>query len=162
MRLRQAAAAVWTLVILLVCWTPKRVVEEVEEGSGWFHIPYFDKVVHAGIFLVFAVLWMRTRRARGPAGYAWVALAGLVLAVVSELGQTMSWVGRDASVGDTLTDWAGLAVGLLLAPFIEPRLAAVEAVVFSPWKTPAGQGEPPAGSAQARSQPARSRVEEGA
>lgn len=162
MRLRQAAAAVWTFVILLLCWMPKRVVEEVEEGSGWFHIPYFDKIVHAGIFFVFAILWLHARRARGPVGYAWVTVAGLLLAVVSELGQTMSWVGRDASVGDTLTDWAGLAVGLVLAPYVEPRLAALEAKLFSPWKAPVSTDEPRAGSGEARSQSARSGVEEGA
>ncbi len=123
MRLRWAAAVGWTLVILLVCWMPKTVVKEAE-GRPWLNIPHLDKVVHGVIFVVFGILWLRAQRTRSRSGYAWVVLLGVVVAVVSELGQNMPWVARDASVADTLTDCAGVAIGILLAPFSEPFLRA--------------------------------------
>jgi VanZ family protein len=125
MRLRLAAAVAWTLVIMLLCWLPKRVVRRAARVP-WFGIPHLDKVVHAGIFVVFAILWLRALKARGRSGYAWVALGGLFLAVLTEVGQLIPWVGRDASVEDTLTDVAGLVVGLVAAARLEPWLLVVE------------------------------------
>ncbi len=65
---------------------------------------------------------MGTARGR----FKWIALGGLVLAVVTELGQLVPFVGRDAGVDDALTDFAGAALGLLLVPWVEPRLRSVE------------------------------------
>jgi hypothetical protein len=153
--LRWAAAAGWTLVILLLCWLPHTVVREVEDNSSWFEIPYLDKIVHGGIFVVFAVLWLRAPRAPGQLGYGWVALGGLILAVVSEVGQNMAWVGRDASVADTLTDWAGLAVGLLLAPLLEPGLRALEFKLFRVRSKPASSIPSTAVASEEQSQSTR-------
>ena len=82
---RIAMAALWTIVILVLCWMPGEWVQEVEEGSSWFQIPNLDKVVHWGIFVVFTVLWLRTGTSRWR--YAWVALGGLAVASITELVQ---------------------------------------------------------------------------
>ncbi len=125
---RAMLAVFWTLVILMLCWLPKEVLREVEDDSSWFQIPNFDKVVHWGIFLLFTMLWLPVWSSRWR--FLWVGLAGLVLAVVSEAGQAMPIVGRDASVADAVTDVIGVLLGLVLAPAIEPLVQRVESLIL--------------------------------
>jgi VanZ family protein len=128
MRLRIAMAVLWTVVILVLCWMPGKWVQELEQESPWFQVPDLDKVVHWGIFVVFTVLWLRTSTSTWR--YAWVALGGLALASISELVQMFPAIGRDAEVGDAITDLIGVALGLALARWIEPLLRRAESRVF--------------------------------
>ena len=61
MRMRLLSALVWTAAILIACWTPKIYFPVRERGGFFFELAYLhlDKVVHLGIFGVFAVLWLR-------------------------------------------------------------------------------------------------------
>lgn len=127
-RLRIAMAIGWTLVILFLCWMPGGWVQEVEGDRPWLQIPNLDKLVHWGIFVVFTLLWLRTGTSR--AMYAWVALGGLALATITELGQELPAIGRDGSVGDVIGDMIGVAIGLLVARRVEPWLGRVEARLF--------------------------------
>ena len=100
-----------------------------ETGPRPFFIPNFDKLVHLGIFAVFAVLWMRAGPPIGKARR--VFLFGLALAIISELGQELPIVSRDANLMDTVADMVGVGVGLLayswLARFAtRPRLVTSE------------------------------------
>jgi hypothetical protein len=126
--IRIAMAAAWTVVICVLCWTPGAIVNELEQGSPWFKLPNFDKVVHWGIFTLFAVLWLRTTTSRRR--YLWVALAGLALAVITEVGQDILPVGRDGQIGDGVTDLIGLAIGLIGARWVEPLFRWAESLVF--------------------------------
>ena len=126
MSFRSFLAGSWTLLILVLCWLPRFLMPVRETGPRPFFVPNFDKLVHLGIFAVFAFLWMRVGPPIGKAGR--VFLAGLALAVISELGQEVPIVGRDANVFDALADAAGVGLGLLayswLARFATtPRLA---------------------------------------
>src|SRR5206468_6482558 len=114
---RFAIAVLWTLLILTLCWIPRSVLQEVEEDASW-KIPNLDKVIHCGIFLAFAVLWLRVRP--WPRRSLWVGIAGIILAAVSELGQELPIVGRDATLGDLVTDILGVLIGLGVARWIEP------------------------------------------
>jgi hypothetical protein len=125
---RIAMAALWTLVILALCWMPAPWVQEVREGSPWLQIPDLDKVVHWGIFVVFTILWLRTSTSRWR--YAWVALGGLVVAAGTELVQTLPAIGRDCEVGDAITDLIGVAIGLVVARWIEPLIFRAESRLF--------------------------------
>ena len=125
---RFAMASIWTIVILVLCWLPGEWVQEVEQQSTFFEIPDLDKVVHWGIFVVFAVLWLRLGTSRWR--YAWVALGGLVVAVVSELVQTIPWIGRDGEISDGITDMTGVLLGLIVARWIEPLLRGCESLLF--------------------------------
>ena len=87
-----------------------------------------DKVVHAGIFVVFSVLWARTLTIRRR--FAWVALGGIALAILTELVQTLPIVGRDGEVSDALTDVAGVLVGIVLASLVEPVARFIESRIF--------------------------------
>jgi hypothetical protein len=127
---RFALAALWTLVIMALCWMPRYIVQEVERGSSFFEIPNFDKLVHWGIFVVFSLLWLRTSTARWR--YAWVALGGLAVAGITELVQNVPAIGRDASVADAATDLVGVAIGLAVARWVEPLLSRLESRLLRP------------------------------
>jgi VanZ like family len=128
--IRIAMAAAWTLVIFALCWMPGEWVQEVGRGSPWFQIPDLDKVIHWGIFVLFTVLWLRTGTSRRR--YAWVALGGLAVAALTEVGQIYLPVGRDGEVGDAITDLIGVAIGLGVARWIEPPFRWAESLVFGP------------------------------
>ncbi len=125
---RLTMASIWTIVILVLCWMPGEWIQEVEQGSPWFEIPDLDKVVHWGIFVVFAVLWLRLGTSRWR--YAWVALGGLAVAAISELVQNLPWVGRDGEIGDGITDMVGVLLGLIVARWLEPLLRGLESRLF--------------------------------
>lgn len=133
-KVRLTMAFVWTLAILFLCWMPGDWVQSVEEESSLFELPDLDKIVHASIFVVFAVLWVRGLRTRRR--YAWVALAGIALAAITEVVQELPAIGRDGELGDAITDVIGLAVGLIAARWIEPLLTRLEALVFRTPQTP--------------------------
>ena len=109
-RARVWAAVAWTVAILVACWMPEGRLPVPEEGPAGWRIPHKDKAIHLGLFAVFGVLWMRA--ATGPRRAAWIVIGGLVLAVVSELGQGVPAVSRDPDVFDALADAAGLVLGV--------------------------------------------------
>jgi hypothetical protein len=114
----------WTVVIMGLCWLPGQVVNELESGAGWFKLPNLDKLVHAWIFVVFSILWSRVWPSRYR--FARIALAGLGLAILTELVQTVPILGRDGNVADAIADGAGILVGIAVAPLIEPVFRYVE------------------------------------
>jgi hypothetical protein len=125
---RIGTAIFWTVVIMALCWLPGSIVQEFEGGSSWFTIPDLDKLVHAGIFIVFSILWARAFSSRGR--FAWIALGGLGLAIVTELAQKLPVVGRDGNIADTLTDAAGVLAGIVAAPLVEPLARFAESRIF--------------------------------
>ncbi len=125
---RVTLAVLWTLLILILCWIPRTVMEVVEQDATWFMIPNVDKVVHWGMFVVFAIFWIRV--GSSPRRYFWVILGGIALAVVSELGQELPMVGRDATLGDGVTDLIGILIGLTLAHVFSPLLLRIESRIF--------------------------------
>ncbi len=103
-------------------------MRHVEEDSSWFRLPNLDKVVHFILFFVFAILWVRA--VRWPRKPLAIGIMGLVLTIVTELGQELPVVGRDATLGDGLTDLSGLLIGLAIAGLIEPVLRSAERGIF--------------------------------
>ncbi len=81
-------------------------------GGGDEHsrsLPHVDKVVHASIFAVFGLLWLRV--IPGRKRYILVALGGVALALITEVVQSLPIVGRDGELADGLFD----TLGVLLA-----------------------------------------------
>ena len=70
------------------------------------------------MFLVFAVLWLEATKGK-PGRFAWVAGAGIALAVVTELGQNVPFLRRDGEIADALADSVGVLVGLWLFPWVD-------------------------------------------
>ena len=125
---RVMAAVLWTLIILTLCWLPRSVVQEVEKDSSWFEIPNFDKLVHWGIFMLFSILWLRVGSTSWR--FLWVGVGGLALAIVTEVVQLIPSIGRDASIGDGVTDCIGVLLGIALARVLEPMLRRVESRIL--------------------------------
>jgi VanZ family protein len=119
---RTALAWTWTLAILAVCWLPHSAMTFDEGASRPFLIPHFDKVVHAGIFAGFAFLWAGPAPSKGR--MARLLAAGVALAAISEVGQTIPFVNRDASWMDGLADVVGVVTGLAGASFLGGRRGA--------------------------------------
>lgn len=125
---RLIMAVIWTIVIMVLCWIPGRMVHRIENGSLWFKIPSLDKLVHGGIFIVFAILWARLGTSRRR--FTWIALGGLGLAVITELVQKLAIIGRDGTWGDGAIDIAGILLGIVAAPLVEPWARRIELRVF--------------------------------
>jgi VanZ family protein len=125
---RLSLAVLWTLTILALCWLPGDFVRDVEEESSLFEIPNLDKVIHWGIFLLFTTLWLRVGSSRWR--FVWVGLAGLLLAILSELGQMLPIVGRDGNLADGVTDCIGVLLGIVLAPALEPPMRWLESRIL--------------------------------
>jgi VanZ family protein len=125
---RLATAILWTIVIMVLCWLPRGAIHRLEYESTWFKLPNFDKVVHAGIFVVFSLLWVRVWSS--PRQRLWAIVGGFGLAVLTELGQLVPSVGRDASFADGLTDCAGVLLGIAVAPLLEPLARRIETSIF--------------------------------
>jgi VanZ family protein len=110
-RLATFWAVGWTLLVLVGCWTPSQQMPEEEVTVLGFAVPNLDKVVHATMFAGFGFLWMHAgpidrRRA------AWVLGLGLALAALTEAGQALPIVDRDANLGDLAADTAGLVLAI--------------------------------------------------
>ena len=112
MHLKALLAWSWTVVILVLCWIPRMYLTSEEKLPKPFFVPNFDKLVHMGIFAIFAVLWMRVGSSSRQAW--WVLAAGVALAVITELGQEIPIVNRDCNVADGLADSLGILVGLVV------------------------------------------------
>jgi VanZ like family len=129
MPLKDCLAWFWTLVILVLCWIPRMYLTGEEKLAKPFFVPNFDKLVHMGIFAVFAVLWMRVGSSSRRAW--WVVAAGVALAVITEIGQVLPIVNRDCNVADGLADSVGVMVGLgaygLTRKLLEMRAVRAEA-----------------------------------
>ena len=125
--LRIAAAVIWAMIILALCWTPGTVMRKVEYGS-FFRVPNLDKLVHGWIFVILAILWLRVAPSRRM---LWTVIAGgSALGIVSELGQMIPFVNRDANLFDFLTDCAGVLIGVAVSPLVEPWLERLECRIF--------------------------------
>ncbi|QEH33757.1 VanZ like family protein [Aquisphaera giovannonii] len=119
-RLRVGAAVLWTVVILILCWTPRIYLPAPEHEGSLVHLMHLDKIVHAGIFAVFAVLWLRTSSGR-PRDYLLVLLAGAALALLTEAVQNHPFINREGELADGLTDVAGAIAGFPIYRFVEAR-----------------------------------------
>jgi hypothetical protein len=102
----------WTILILVLCWTPHQNMPFDEGMPSYFHRLQFDKIGHCGMFAAFAFLW---RRGTGPSSAAVIAISGIALAVITEVGQAIPIVNRDADTWDAMADCLGVAIGLVVA-----------------------------------------------
>jgi hypothetical protein len=103
-------AVAWTVLLLALCLAPSRVIPDEKTFNIRKYIPWYDLVVHFTLFAGFALNW--TRAVSAPRRWALVPVAGLLLAVGTELAQGLPFIQRDPNVLDGLADLAGVALGL--------------------------------------------------
>jgi VanZ family protein len=119
-------------MLLLLCWLPAQSLPVDEGGSSWITFAHADKVVHLGLFGLFGILWGRVRP-----GNLWatkVVLGGILLATLTEAGQALPVIGRDANVPDALADTAGLVLGVVATRL--PGLGRISSIPAEPGVTP--------------------------
>ncbi len=121
MRLRVVVAVLWTIVILVLCWTPQALLPMNERTELLTQELHLDKFVHTGIFTVFTVLWLRTQPT-GKTRYLWILLAGTALAAITEVMQNLPIINRECEFEDAMADFAGVLFGFPLFHWIGQKL----------------------------------------
>lgn len=146
---RRASALAMSAAIVVACFWPRAAMPR--HGHGLGVMPCLDKLVHVALFLAFALAWLRVRpagvarSARGP----WVVVTGVGLAVLTELGQGLTLVGRTTDVLDGLADVAGLLLGVLLAGSLARDRGRAERVGSQSSRAPARGNRPRPSSCRA-------------
>ena len=123
MRMRLLSAWLWTATILIVCWTPDIYLPVRERRGSLLEQVHLDKVVHLGIFGVFAVLWLRALPLL-PQRFLRIGLAGAALAAITEIVQNLPVVHRDGEFSDWVADVLGLPLAMALFYCLEWHLPA--------------------------------------
>jgi VanZ family protein len=94
----------------------------MEEGGRWIAIPHLDKLVHLILFGGFVGLWWRA--VGDSAGRLMVIVAaGVALGVLTELGQAIPGLGRDAGLDDLVADLVGCVLAVALVRWWARRRA---------------------------------------
>lgn len=115
----------WTVVILVLTLIPASDIP----GTPFVNIPYFDKMVHAGIFAVFVLLWYYAffKRRISPGGgkapsaqpltlLAKIILVAVILGFAIEIIQKdWKFIHRDFEWYDWLADTLGAFFGGAIA-----------------------------------------------
>lgn len=113
--INRVAVLVWSLVILVLCAIPGRDLPNI----SWLALLAFDKWVHAGIFFVLVVLFLRANVLELKSRAA-VARLGLASAIayggVLEVMQEALFEERTADVYDFIANTFGAVVGFALFP----------------------------------------------
>jgi hypothetical protein len=132
--LRLGAALGWTLLILILCFIPADWLGLVivEEGPARLPLPSPDKLVHFLLFSGFAALWTLVAWPRRAVGR--VAVAGLALAVLTELVQDLPAIARDGNLPDALADTLGVLAGATFTPVFLRNREARKSLAASPKK----------------------------
>lgn len=105
-------AVLWTLVILALCLMPSSDIPNTFASR----IPYFDKLVHCGIFAGFVVLWalgMKQAGKKHPMVYlARVILIAIFLGLIIEILQKeLVTLHRSFDWWDWIADCVGAFLG---------------------------------------------------
>ncbi|QDV32472.1 VanZ family protein [Tautonia plasticadhaerens] len=131
---RALPAISWTGLIFVLCLAPQSWLGTVGQAGepSWldqlFGVIPTDKVLHSGMFAVFALLWRWSGASR-----ARILAGGLAVAVLSELGQSIPGLDRSSDLADLLADLAGLGLALAICP---PRRTPARDPVPDPAESP--------------------------
>jgi len=119
MRWWLAAAVFWTLLIMAACWLTLPIFGGGGGDESGARIPHFDKIIHASMFAVFGVLWLRV--IPGKWRFLAVVLAGTAFAAVTEVVQNLPIIARDGEWADGLADVAGVLIAFPLTTLLFRR-----------------------------------------
>ena len=109
-------ALLWTLVIFVLCSMPGKSIPKIE----WLALLSFDKFVHASIFFVLQLLWMRGFYLQTKFLFLkkHFALVPLVFCIVYggslEIMQTLFFSERSGDILDFIANSFGCLVGVFL------------------------------------------------
>lgn len=104
-------AFVWAAVILFLCLLPGSKLPEWD----WFALLDLDKLVHAGLFFIQALLLARAFHARGtPVRWLlWSLVITVLYGLATEFMQGLEAMGRRTDINDMIANSVGaLAAGV--------------------------------------------------
>jgi VanZ family protein len=105
----------WLVVTTIAFLLPGSAIPKV----NWLDKIWFDKWVHAGIFIVMVVAWtyMLSYKVKKPVAYIAIVVTVfcLLYGIIIELLQHYLVLNRSFDLGDIAADAAGCLVGLFLA-----------------------------------------------
>ena len=112
-------ALLWAAIILGLCLVPARQLPEWD----WFSLLDLDKLVHAGMFFVLALLRAQAFHAGGsPVRYLlWGVVISVLYGVATEFMQGLEALGRRTDPGDMIANTAGAVAAVLYARWRERR-----------------------------------------
>lgn len=103
---------IWTAIMFYLLFSPSGSLPK----TGLINIPHFDKVVHFGMFCMFAFTYLFDSEKAGIRANKTIIellIAAIFFAALSELIQLFFIKGRNGSFFDFLADLAGLFCGLV-------------------------------------------------
>jgi VanZ family protein len=109
-------ALLWGFVIFIVISMPPGNIPK----TGLFNIPYFDKIVHFGLFTVFGMLLSAgfyKQREKGMLRQYFILLTiltGLFYGSITEVLQHFYFTGRDGNMFDAMANLFGTVFGVIL------------------------------------------------
>jgi VanZ family protein len=103
-------ATAWTVIILVICLTPRLLPPNTSGEVPIYVRLHFDKFIHIFLFYVYGFLWMRV--GRSPYRAAWVLAGGVALAILTEWLQALPQIGRSTDLLDGLADALGVVIGI--------------------------------------------------
>lgn len=117
-------AFIWTAVIFALCSMPGKAIPHI----SWLELLSFDKFVHASIFFVLQVLYMRglSLQEKFPALRKNYGLAALFFCIayggLLEVMQAYLFSERSGDVLDFIANSFGCIMGMMLFPALKKRI----------------------------------------
>lgn len=99
----------WLVFIMVLCLMPP---QDLPQMPG-FQLPFFDKIVHSGMYFIFSLLMVRPLRIMHWPVWPVTLAASLIVGGLIEILQYTLTSFRSASWGDFAADTVGAAAGIL-------------------------------------------------
>lgn len=117
-------AIAWAFVILVLCLMPGKALPE----WNWIALLDLDKLVHAGLFFVLAVLLAQAFVSNGaPLRYIfWACIISIAYGFATEFMQGLDALGRRTDLNDMIANSTG---ALLAAAHVNWRIGKAKPIV---------------------------------
>ncbi len=119
---------VWSLIILILLGLPDNNLPDI----SFLNIPYFDKIVHIFLFLVFLFLlayWFAKQNRFNILHQKFLLLSlltGVIYGGLTEILQEVVFIERTSNFFDFIADVAGCLIGLLFFFFLKEKILPVQ------------------------------------
>lgn len=114
----------WAIVILVLCLIPGKALPE----WNWFALLDLDKLVHAGLFFVLAVLLAQAFVNNGsPTRYIlWACFISIMYGLSTEIMQGLQALGRRTDINDMIANSMG---AILAAAYVNWKAKKARPIV---------------------------------
>lgn len=118
----------WAVLILVLCLMPGKALPQ----WNWFALLDLDKLVHAGLFFVLAVLLAQAFFNNGsPARYlVWACIISIAYGLGTEFMQGMEALGRRTDINDMIANSVGAVFAAVYVNLREKKGKAIMPYAF--------------------------------